>query len=499
MSTFYDTFERHAGGEGLKAHSTHYCPGCGHGLVHKFVADAIDELGIQDRTVAISPVGCAVFLYYYLDVGNVQAAHGRAPAVALGEKLARPDSIVVSYQGDGDLASIGLAEIMQSAELGIPITVVFVNNAIYGMTGGQMAPTTLMGQKTATSPTGRDRMMGQPLRMSEVIAQLDAPVYVERVALFDAKQRVKAQKAIKKALQLQVENKGFAFVEVLAECPLHLGLTPEDAEHWVKERMVPVYPLGVKKDVTATLAPWPVLPTPLHDPATVASVVGASAERADRFCDGFPHARFGRDIALKLAGAGGDGAQTAAMILARAAINEGFDATHIPSYGPESRGGTSYADVRLAEIEVLSPAAPAPHVLVAFNAPSLTTFGPTVVEGGIVIYDSTVAPTPPDLPGVTLVPVPATEIANGLGHLMMKNLVALGALCEASALFPVETFITAIRQALHGKPALLPPNLEAFEAGRRAVRHRDCCAEAQGDGVPCTTVHVACADCERAH
>ncbi|HZP47724.1 MAG TPA: 2-oxoacid:acceptor oxidoreductase family protein [Vicinamibacterales bacterium] len=500
MSTFYDHFERHAGGEGLKAHSTHYCPGCGHGLVHKFVADAIESLGVQDRTVAISPVGCAVFLYYYLDVGNVQAAHGRAPAVALGQKLARPDSIVVSYQGDGDLASIGLAEIMHAAELGIPITVVFVNNAIYGMTGGQMAPTTLMGQKTATSPAGRERIMGQPLRMSELIAQLDAPVYVERVALFDAKQRVKARRAIEKALRLQIDNKGFAFVEVLAECPLHLGLTPEEAERWVKDRMVPVYPLGVKKDVTATREPWPPFAAPAFDAAGVAAVLGASPERADRFCAAFPRERWGSDIALKLAGAGGDGAQTAAMIIARAAINEGFDATHIPSYGPESRGGTSYADVRIAEDEVLSPAAPAPHVLVAFNAPSLARFGPTVAERGIVIYDSTVVPTPPELPGVAVVPVPATGIANGLGKLMMKNMVALGALAEATGLFPIDTFATAIRQALHARPALIPANLDAFEAGRQAVHaHEACCAELQGDGAPCAGVHVACEECERAH
>jgi 2-oxoisovalerate ferredoxin oxidoreductase beta subunit len=497
MSTFYETFERHAGGEGLKAHSTHYCPGCGHGLVHKFIADAIDTLGIQDRAVAISPVGCAVFLYYYLDVGHVQAAHGRAPAVAIGEKLARPDAIVVSYQGDGDLASIGLAEIVQAADLGIPITVVFVNNAIYGMTGGQMAPTTLIGQKTATSPTGRDRTMGQPLRMAELVAQLDAPVYVERVALFDAKQRVRTRKAIEKALRLQVEHKGFAFVEVLSECPLHLGLTPAEAERWVKERMVPVYPLGVKKDVSASAEPWPRAAAPSYDANAIHAALGAATERGERFCTAFPRARFGPDIAFKLAGAGGDGAQTAAMIIARAAINEGFDATHIPSYGPESRGGTSYADVRVAETEVLSPAAPAPHVLVAFNGPSLAKFGPTVVEGGIVIYDSTVAPTPPDLPGVTLVPVAATEIANGLGRLMMKNLVALGALAEATQLFPVDTFLTAIRQALHSKPALLQQNLEAFDAGRRAARRQEHCAEFQGDGVPCTTVHVACDECER--
>ncbi|HZR25095.1 MAG TPA: 2-oxoacid:acceptor oxidoreductase family protein [Vicinamibacterales bacterium] len=498
MSLFYETFERHSGGEGLKAHSTHYCPGCGHGLVHKYLAEAIEELGAQDRTVAISPVGCAVFLYYYLDVGHVQAAHGRAPAVALGVKLARPDSIVVSYQGDGDLASIGLAEIMQAAELGEPITVIFVNNAIYGMTGGQMAPTTLPGQKTATSPAGRTRTMGAPLQVSEIIATLDGPVYVERVALFDAKQRVKAQKAITKALSMQVTGRGFAFVEVLSECPLHLGLSPEDAETWVKERMVPAFPLGVKKDVTATRDVWPRSNAPCFEPARVAGLIGATTERADRFCGGFPRERWGSDIALKLAGAGGDGAQTAAMIIARAAINEGFDATHIPSYGPESRGGTSYADVRIAEHEVLSPAAPHPHVLVAFNAPSLAKFGPTVAADGVIVYDSTVAPMAPDLPGVQLVAVPATAIANDLGHVMMKNVVALGALAEATHLFPAETFVSAIRQALHHKPALLQQNIDAFEAGRRAVAVRHCCAEAQGDGVPCTSVHVACDECARA-
>jgi 2-oxoisovalerate ferredoxin oxidoreductase beta subunit len=470
MSVFYDHFERHAGGEGLKGRSTHYCPGCGHGLVHKYLADAIDELGIQDRTVAISPVGCAVFLYYYLDVGNVQAAHGRAPAVALGQKLARPDSIVVSYQGDGDLASIGLAEILQAAQLGVPITVVFVNNAIYGMTGGQMAPTTLMGQHTATSPSGRSRVMGQPLHIAEMMAQLDGPIYVERVALFDNRQRVKAQKAIRKALTLQVENRGFAFVEVLAECPLHLGMTLAEAERWVKEEMVRVYPLGVKKDESGSREPWPRPAAPSFDSSTVAGVVGLASDAAPRFCTAFPAQRWGSDIAVKLAGAGGDGAQTAAMIVARAAINEGFDATHIPSYGPESRGGTSYADVRLAPETVLSPSAPDPHVLIAFNAPSLARFAPHVVAGGLVIYDSAVAPPPAHLAaGVDVVAVPVSSIANGLGQLAVKNTVALGALAAASRFFPVETFLTALRQALQRKPSLLPVNEAAFAAGVRAV------------------------------
>lgn len=463
-SVFYDRFERHDHATGLKARSTHYCPGCGHGLVHKFVAEAIGELGIQDRTVLISPVGCSVFMYYYFDVGNTQAAHGRAPVVGIGQKLANPDSIVISYQGDGDLASIGLAEILQAAQLGLPMSVVFVNNAIYGMTGGQMAPTTLPGQKTATSPYGRGRMEGAPLRMSELIAQIDGAVYVERVALFDAKQRVKAAKAIRRGIKTQVDGLGFSFVEVLSECPLHLGLTPEDAQRWVRDNMVPAFPLGVKKDSAAT--PWPAWKQPVFDPQRVAEVVGGTAAAAPRFASRFPSERFGDDVGFKLAGAGGDGAQTAAMLVARAAINEGFDATHIPSYGPESRGGTSYADVRIAPDEVLSPAVPEPQALVAFNAPSLARFGPLVAEGGVIVYDSSVIGEPPVLsPKVRLVPVPCTAVANELGKTMFKNIVALGALHEATRLFPDETYLTAIRQALAEKQALVQTNERAFARG----------------------------------
>jgi 2-oxoisovalerate ferredoxin oxidoreductase beta subunit len=350
---------------------------------------------------------------------------------------------------------------------------VFVNNAIYGMTGGQMAPTTLMGQRTATTPDGRGRLAGEPLRMAELIAQLDGPTYVERVALFDNKQRMKARKAIKRALQLQVENRGFAFVEVLSECPLHLGKTPAEAETWVKECMVPVFPLGLKKDVAASREPWPAWPAPSFDPARVHAAVGGSAEPVPRFCAGFPGQPYGSDIALKLAGAGGDGAQTAAMLIARAAINEGFDATHIPSYGPESRGGTSYADVRIAEAEVLSPAAPAPHLLVAFNAPSLAKFGPAVVPGGAVIYDRSVVTEPPALDRrVQVVGVPATEIARDLGQPLVKNVVALGALQGATRLLPEETFLTAIRQALRDKCALVPLNEQAFRRGAEAARRQ---------------------------
>jgi 2-oxoisovalerate ferredoxin oxidoreductase beta subunit len=499
-SVFYERFDRHAHGEGLKGQSTHYCAGCGHGLAHKYLAEAIETLGIQNRTVAISPVGCSVFLYYYLDVGNTQAAHGRAPAVAVGHKLANPQSIVVSYQGDGDLASIGLAEIVSTAQHGLPITVIFVNNAIYGMTGGQMAPTTLMDQKTSSSPYGRDVGMGQPMKMAELIAGLDGPVYVERVALFDAKQRNRARKAILKGLTLQVENRGFSFIEVLAECPTHLRLTPVETEQWVKEHMVPVFPLGVKKDIARV--PWFAPGAPVHDVDRVLGVIGGSAGSAPRFCPAFPSHIAPRDIALKLAGAGGDGAQTAAMLIARAGINEGFDATHIPSYGPESRGGTSYADVHVASDEVLSPASPSPHVLIAFNAPSLEKFAPAVRVGGTIVYDSSVIVDPPAMPiGVTAYGVPLTRIATDLGNPLVKNIAALGALQAATNLFPAETFLTAIRQALKHKGALIALNEEAFACGGRAIdegidAHDDPkCARMQADGVPCDSVDAQCEVC----
>lgn len=470
MSVFYDRFERHDHASGLKAHSTHYCPGCGHGVVHRELAEAIGNLGIQDRTVLVSPVGCSVFAYYYFDVGNTQAAHGRAPVVALGHKLANPDSIVISYQGDGDLASIGLAETIATAQMGLPITVIFINNAVYGMTGGQLAPTTLMGQKTVTSPEGRVSGMGQPLRMAELIAQLDGPIYVERVALFGPQQRMRAKKAIEKALRLQKEGRGYAFVEVLAECPTHLKKTPEEAEAWVRDEMTKVFPLGVLKDVVDPTAPAWSRPAPSFDGEALFTLMGIDREATPRHAKAFPHHLGGDDISFKLAGSGGDGAQTAALLLMRTAINEGFDGTTIPSYGPESRGGTSFADVHVAEREVLDPAAQEPHVLLAFNRPSLVRFGPNVRPGGTILYDSSVVGDPGPLPaGVKIVAVPLTGIASDLQHPMVKNIVALGALQAATEVFPAASFGATLRHVLGAKTSLLPLNEAAFEQGRQFV------------------------------
>ncbi len=470
MSIFYEKFERHSHGEGLKGRSTHYCPGCGHGIVHRELAESLEALGVQDRTVLISPVGCSVFAYYYFDVGNSQAAHGRAPVVALGHKLANPESIVISYQGDGDLASIGLAETIATAQMGIPITVIFINNAIYGMTGGQLAPTSLMGQKTSTSPEGRSQTMGQPLKMAELIAQLDGPVYVERVALFNPRERVKARRAIEKALRLQKEGRGYAFIEVLAECPTHLKRSPEETEAWVEKEMAAIFPLGIKKDLS--IEPWFHPRTPSFEVDEVLHLIGGESRESEVPLSRLPENLRTRDISFKLAGSGGDGAQTAALLLARAAIDAGLDATHIPSYGPESRGGTSYADVHLAEGEVLNPAAPDPHVLIAFNAPSRSKFAPTVREGGTILYDSTVVPEPAaDLAlGRRFVPVPFTQLARDLGKPMVKNVIALGALQCVTEVLDANRMLTTLRHVLKDKPDLIHLNEAAFVMGRRHAR-----------------------------
>ena len=228
----------------------HYCPGCTHGIIHRLVAEAIDELGLQDKAIGIAPVGCAVFAYDCFNCDMMEAAHGRAPAVATGCKRVRPDNLVFTYQGDGDLASIGAAEITHAATRGEKITAIFVNNAIYGMTGGQMAPTTLPGQVTTTSPYGRDpALCGYPIRMSEMLATLDGPAYIARVSVHDVKHIMEAKKAIKKAFEMQMAGKGFTLVEVLSTCPTNWGMTPQEALKWLQEKMIPQYPLGVKKEV----------------------------------------------------------------------------------------------------------------------------------------------------------------------------------------------------------------------------------------------------------
>ena len=235
--------------KGLTEAEMHFCPGCTHGVVHKLVAEALEELDIIGRTIGVASVGCSAFAYNYFSCDMQQAAHGRAPAVATGIKRVHPDLAVFTYQGDGDLAAIGTAEIVHAAMRGEKITAIFVNNAIYGMTGGQMAPTTLLGQKATTAPFGRQKdLHGSPIRMCEMLSTLDGCAYAERVMVADPASIVKAKRAIKKAFELQLAGAGFTIVELLSTCPTNWGLTPVEATGWLKENLVPYFPLGVFAD-----------------------------------------------------------------------------------------------------------------------------------------------------------------------------------------------------------------------------------------------------------
>lgn len=235
--------------ESLKDVQTHFCPGCHHGSVHRLVAEALDEHGLRDRTIGVASVGCSVFLYGYFDIDVIESPHGRAPAVATGAKRARPDRFVFTYQGDGDLAAIGTSEIIHAANRGEDITVIFVNNTTYGMTGGQMAPTTMPGQRTSTSPYGRDITKdGSPFKMAELLSHLDGVAFSARVALNSPKNVLQAKKLIKTAFQYQVEKKGFSFIEALAACPTNWGMQPLSANQRVADEMIPYFPLGVCKN-----------------------------------------------------------------------------------------------------------------------------------------------------------------------------------------------------------------------------------------------------------
>ena len=228
----------------------HYCPGCGHGIVHRMVSEVIEELGIQGKCAGVAPVGCAVFAYNYFEVDMYEAAHGRAPAVATGYKRVHPDHYIFTYQGDGDLASIGTAEIVHAAHRGEKITTIFINNAIYGMTGGQMAPTTLVGQKTTTSPLGRDKdHCGEPIRMAEMLATINGSAFIARTALNNTPNIIKTKAAIKKAFETQMAGKGFSMVEVLSPCPTNWGKSPAESMDWIADAMIPYYPLGTFKEV----------------------------------------------------------------------------------------------------------------------------------------------------------------------------------------------------------------------------------------------------------
>jgi 2-oxoisovalerate ferredoxin oxidoreductase beta subunit len=454
--TFYPVFER----KSELRHQTHYCPGCGHGIVHKMIAKAIDTLGVQDRVILISPVGCSVFAYYYLDVGNIQGAHGRAPAIATAVKRSRPGSIVIGYQGDGDLSAIGSAEILHAANRGENITIIFVNNAIYGMTGGQMAPTTPLDAKTITTPLGRDPLTdGYPLHMSEVLATLDAPVYIERVALGDNKLIAHADRAIHKAIENQVKGRGFSMVEVLSPCPTIWKKDPVEAQRWVREELTKTFQIGVYRDRASEPARQPkhVRVPPLDEVPKILGIgdMPVATTRDDLEIDA------ALDLRIKIAGFGGQGVLLLGEVLAEAGLEAGLEVSWLPSYGPEMRSGTSNCHVRLSRKPIDSPLVSDPDILIAMNEPSLRKFLPSVQAGGWVLFNGEALPEGCSRHDVHMVARNFSQAADDIGDPRAANMVMLGAMLETSHPLPLAYIVGALRQLI--------ANLHMIAIDRRAL------------------------------
>ncbi len=462
--TFYETFDRKDGDKG----STHYCPGCGHGHVHKYIAEALHDFGVKDRTVLVNPVGCSVFAYYYFDVGNIQVPHGRCPAAATGVKRANPEAIVIGYQGDGDLAAIGGNEIMQAANRGENITIFFVNNAIYGMTGGQMAPTTLVDMRTTTSPRGRHAQNeGFPIKVCELLNGLTAPYYLERVAVGDNKNNVKARKAIRKAIEYQIQNKGFSLVEILAPCPTGWKMQPVDAAAWTLSAMTKVFPLGVYRDGhehdlghprTRAATPLEKIPQVLDIAEAGGNLLLPDTGRA------IEEHRF------KISGFGGQGVLLMGVVVAQAGMLAGRKVSWMPSYGPEMRGGTAYTNVTVSDQEIGSPLIQHPTVLVAMNGPSLERFEKDVEPGGTIFYNSSLIHEGPKRTDVRAVAVPCNEIADRLGNPKVANMVMLGAMLAHDMRISKEAVVAALPAAVKGHVQLIELNKKAIDAGLEAAK-----------------------------
>ena len=451
--SLYDSFPR----KGNDIYNTHYCAGCGHGILHKLIGEVMDKLEIQDRCVMISPVGCSVFGYYYFNCGNVQTAHGRAPAVATGISRAEDNAIVMSYQGDGDLASIGLNETLQAANRGEKMAVFFVNNTVYGMTGGQMAPTTLVGEKTVTCQTGRDpRYAGYPLHLCELVDNLKAPVFIERVSLANPKLIRKAKIAIEKALMIQKEGLGYAFVEVLSPCPTNIRRDVKGVEDFLINEMGREFPVKRFRDLSKEREPIDV------DRSIILDEIDEDAFE---------------DFKIKIVGFGGQGVLSTGLTLAQGACSEGKQVSWYPSYGPEQRGGTSNCSVTISSKTIGSPVVEESDVLIAMNKPALLKYSLDVRANGTILYDSRAGDyTAEDLnvkEGVKVISIPARDIATEVGNAKAMNTAILGALMELGKDSPILTqdaFRNGIKQTFAAKPKLIDVNLEVLEAGAKWLR-----------------------------
>lgn len=455
---FYQTFDRKE--QGTRA--THYCPGCGHGIIHKLIGEAIVELGIQDRTVFVSPVGCAAFCFHYFDCGNVAGPHGRASAVATGVSRALPGKVVISYQGDGDLGAIGFNNAFQAANRGEHFACFFVNNSIYAMTGGQMAPTTMLGQRTTTTPFGRDPAReGYPLKICEVLNQLEAPVFIERVSVADTKRIMQARKAVRKALEIQRDGKGYAFVEFLSPCPTNWRMDAVTAANFVSEQMEKVFPLGNFRDRSSEEAKVPkVIPQ-----ITTQELLGTGHEVGAAIPD-----RTFKERRLKFSGFGGQGVLSLGLVVAEAAGACGRFVSWLPSYGPEQRGGYASCSVVISGRDIGSPMVDAPDVLVAMSQQAAERYGKTVAPGGVLLYEASL-PRPVSREDARVLAFPASRIAAEAGTPKAANTAFLGAL-TALGLHGLseEKVLEALDASFSAKPALVERNRKVYQAAYEWAR-----------------------------
>ncbi len=462
---FFDSFDRRPG---VIKKNMHYCPGCGHGILHKLIAEAIVDLDIQKKMVIIAPVGCSVFAYYYFDAYGISVPHGRAPAVATGIIRAEPDNFVISYQGDGDLGAIGFNNFIQAANRGENMTVCFVNNAIYGMTSGQMAPTTLVGQKTTTSPYGRDTDNdGFPLKVSEMVAELTSPIYVERVALTSPLNIRKARKALRKGLNYMKDKKGFSLIEFIAGCPVNLKKTAKETDEFIEKEMIPYFPLKCFKDIGKERNSIK-RKTPIHNLQTVKETLFRKRQTEDE-----RKTKLRKDLRIKVAGTGGQGVLSLGMMLASIAQTRSLNVSWLPSYGPEMRGGTANCSVVLSNNFIGTPIVNHPNILVVMNQPSMDKFIDSVDTNGVIIYDS-VYITPAKRDDVRFLAVKASEIASSLGNIKCANSALLGALTAVLKEAEKEEYELAFEEGIKAtftlKPELIDINIKAFNLGSDSVK-----------------------------
>jgi len=395
-------------------------------------------------------------------------AHGRAPAAATALKRACPGKMVVAYQGDGDLAAIGTAEIVHAANRGEKITVFFVNNAIYGMTGGQMAPTTLVGEKSTTSPFGRrPANEGFPLHMAELLATLEAPAYIERVALCDNKNIMKARRAVRKALELQKAGAGFSFVEILSPCPTIWGKDPVEARRWVYEKMVPTFPLNVFRDHKPEM---PVNNVPPQHPVPKVLEISPAPEVDAGALQAAHHHHHFKNLTVKIAGFGGQGVLLLGQLLTEMGMREGLEVSWLPSYGPEMRSGSAHCHVCLSKERIGSPLISHPDALIAMNEISLRKFASEVASDGVILYNRDSLPADFAKPQARIVCIPASEIADKLGSTKVANVVMMGALLEETESLGFGTALGVIQDKVK-KVALLDVNRKALAAGRQFIDH----------------------------